>query len=47
MTRVDWVEDLTQSVLNVWRTLKSVCSRMKKMLFWTENSVEGKQCINR
>ena len=32
MTRLDWVEDSNQSVWNVWRTLKTVCSRMKTML---------------
>ena len=51
MTRLDWVEDLTQSVWNfcikVWymkRRFKTICSR-KTMLFWMENSVEGKPCI--
>ena len=33
MNRLYWVEDSTQSVWNVWRTLKTVCSRMKTMLF--------------
>ena len=46
MTRLDWVEDSTQSVWYVWRTLKIVGSRRKKV-FLNENSVEGKPCINR
>ena len=46
MTRLDWVEDLTQSVWNVCRTLKNVCSRIKQ-IFLNENSVELKICINR
>ena len=51
MTRLDWVEDFTQSVLNVWRTLKlsviegkQCCSEWKKIVL-DENSVEGKICI--
>ena len=36
MIRLDWFEDSTQSVWNVWRTLKNVCSRMKTMLLWIE-----------
>ena len=47
MTRLDLVEDLTQSVWNVLGTLKTVCSIMKTMLLWMENSVEEKPCINR
>ena len=53
ISRLYWVEDSNQSVLNVcinvWyvnRTLKTVCSK-KKMLFWMEYIVEGKPCINR
>ena len=32
MTRLDWVEDSTQSVWNFWRTLK-LSIKMKTMLF--------------
>ena len=46
MTILDWVEDLTQSVWNVYRTLETVCSRREKNSL-NENSVEGKLCINR
>ena len=44
MNRLDWVEDLNQSDRNVCRTLKTVCSRRRTMLFWMENSVERKPC---
>ena len=46
MAWLDWVEDSTQPVWNVFRTLKTVCSRTKKVVP-NENSVEGKPCINR
>ena len=32
-TRLDCVEDSNQSVLNVGRTLKTVCSRSRTVLF--------------
>ena len=47
MTRIDWVEESTQSVWNFWGALKTVCYRMKTMLLWMENNVEGKTRINR
>ena len=44
MTRLDWVEESTQSVWNVCRTLKmSVIEENNVVLI--ENSVEGKPCI--
>ena len=46
MTRLDWVDDLTQSVWNVvyhWNV--SVLEENNFVL--NENSVEGKPCINR
>ena len=46
MTGLDWVEDSTQSVRNVCRTFKTVCSRRKNNVL-NENSVEVKPCINR
>ena len=46
MTRLDLVEDSTQSVWNLWRTPKKFCSRMKTILY-NENIVEGKPYINR
>ena len=46
MTRLDWVEESTQSVWNVCIKLKTVCSRRKNVVL-NEKSVEVKQCINR
>ena len=46
MTRLDWVEESTQSVWNVCRILKTVCS-IRKNVVLNENSVEGKPYINR
>ena len=40
MTRLDWVEDSTQSVWNVCRILKTIFSRMKKMLFWRKTALK-------
>ena len=42
MTRLDWVHDSTQSVWNICRTLKTVCSRRKTTLFSMENNVGRK-----
>ena len=40
MTRLDWVDDSTQSVWNICRTLKTVCSRRKTMVFWMETMLK-------
>ena len=42
MTILDWVEYSTQSVWNICRTLKTVCSRRKTTLFSMENNVGRK-----
>ena len=43
MTRLDLVEELTQSVWNVCKEHWKLYDLEKKMLFWMENSVEIKQ----
>ena len=40
MTRLDLVEESTQSVYNIYITLKTICSRRKKMLFWMETALK-------
>ena len=47
MTRVDLVEESNQSVWNVCRTLKTVYSRSKIMLFLIKTVLKEKPCINR
>ena len=45
MNRLYWSEDLTQSVWNVCRTLKTFCSRRNNVVL-NKNNVEGEICIN-
>ena len=40
MTRLDWVKESAQTVWNVYITLKTICSRRKKMLFWMETALK-------
>ena len=44
MTRIYWVEDSTQSVWKVCRTLKTVCSRKEKCCSKMGNSFDRKPC---
>ena len=46
MTRLDWVEESTKSVWNIFRTLK-ISVLEENNVVMNENSVEGKPCINR